>query len=251
MINLSFKNKTILITGGTRGIGFSIAELFLQGAAQVIITGTSESSITNAIVLLKNKNSNYKISGLVVDLSNDSSIDSFLRELENNKVDVLVNNAGVNKIALAHDVDISDFARIQKINVESPFKIIQKVIPGMIERKFGRIVSISSVFGKVSKSKRVSYSTSKFALHGLTKAISLDYAQCNILVNTVSPGFIDTELTHTILSEKDLNELISQVPMKRLGTGKDIAGAVMFLCSDMNTFITGQDIVVDGGFTNV
>lgn len=251
MTNLSFKNKTVLITGGTRGIGLSIAELFLQNDADVIITGTSEESITNAITQIKKSKASVNIKGLVVDLSNDLSIGNFLDELEKNKIDILINNAGVNKIALAHEVDINDFLRIQKINVEAPFRIIQKLIPGMVERKFGRIVSISSVFGKVSKSKRVSYSTSKFALHGLTKAISLDYSQSNILVNTVSPGFIDTELTRAILSEKDLNELISQVPMKRLGTGRDIAGAVMFLCSDLNTFITGQDIVVDGGFTNV
>lgn len=246
-IDLKLTNKVALITGATRGIGLAIAEKLLEANASVIITGTSQESFSKTNnTLIKYGN---RVSFLDVDLGNDQSFFQFLEKIKTMKIDILINNAGINRIDLSHEVKEEDWDLINKINLKAPFRIIQTVIPSMLQQNFGRIVNISSVFGTVSKSKRISYSTTKFGLHGITKASALDYATKNILINTVSPGFIDTELTRTILSSEEIAELVALVPMKRLGSVYDVANAVLFLVGPLNTFVTGQDLIVDGGFT--
>lgn len=121
--------------------------------------------------------------------------------------------------------------------------------PNMAERRFGRIINISSIFGHVTRSQRIAYTTSKAALVGMTKTLATDYSARNVLVNAVGPGFIDTELTRRILTEEARQELMNQVPMGRLGTPEEIANVVTFLASAQNSFITGQHIIADGGFT--
>ena len=119
----------------------------------------------------------------------------------------------------------------------------------MKKNNWGRIINIASIWGSKSKKQRTSYTTSKSALIGMTKTMAIEYAQHNILINSVSPGFTDTELTSTILSKKQKEELINQVPIKRMAKPEEIANTVAFLCSNLNTYITGQDIIIDGGFT--
>ncbi|MBY0555132.1 SDR family oxidoreductase [bacterium] len=236
----NFKNKKILVTGGSRGIGAAIVDAYLKCGAEVTYTGQK-----------KAQNPNPSAKFLQLDFSNDASIESFLSSAEIEKFDVLVNNAGINKIDHFHEIQLEDFKQIQKVNVEGPFRLSQAVVKGMLKRNFGRIVNVGSIFSTISKEKRASYSTSKFALVGMTKAMAIEYASKNILVNVISPGFIDTELTRQILSETQIAELTSQVPIKRLGTPAEVAEAVLFLTSPENTLITGQNIVADGGFTCV
>lgn len=236
----NFKNKKILVTGGSRGIGAAIVDAYLKCGAEVTYTGQK-----------KAENPNPSAKFLQLDFSNDTSVESFLSSSEIEQYDVLVNNAGINKIDHFHEIQLEDFQQIQKVNVEGPFRLSQAVVKGMLKRNFGRIVNVGSIFSTISKEKRASYSTSKFALVGMTKAMAIEYAAKNILVNVISPGFIDTELTRQILSETQIAELTSQVPIKRLGTPAEVAAAVLFLTSPENTFITGQNIVADGGFTCV
>lgn len=236
----NFKNKKILVTGGSRGIGAAIVDAYLKCGAEVTYTGQK-----------KAENPNPSAKFLQLDFSNDSSVDSFLSSIEIEQYDVLVNNAGINKIDHFHEIQLEDFKLIQKVNVEGPFRLSQAVVKGMLKRNFGRIVNVGSIFSTISKEKRASYSTSKFALVGMTKAMAIEYASKNILVNVISPGFIDTELTRQILSATQITELTSQVPIKRLGTPAEVAEAVLFLTSPQNTLITGQNIVADGGFTCV
>lgn len=236
-----FSNRRILVTGGSRGIGAAITEAFVKCRADVTYTGQSASP------LKKIESAQYR----QLDFSNEQSIENFFSSADVRNYDILVNNAGINKIDHFHEINLEDFRLIQKVNVEGPFRLSQKVVQGMVERNFGRIVNVGSVFSTISKEKRTSYSTSKFALVGMSKAMAIEYAAKNILVNLVSPGFIDTELTHKILTETQIQELISLVPAKRLGQAQEIAEIVLFLASANNTFITGQNIIADGGFTCV
>lgn len=239
-MQIDLKDRTCLVTGGTRGIGLAIVESFLSVGANVIYTGKSPS------VELTHPNATYES----VDFENDESVAAFLKNLDKYNIDVLVNNAGINKIDSFGSINLEDFIRIQKINVVAPFRLCNYLAPRMADRNYGRIVNIGSIFGHVSKEKRGSYSTSKFAILGMTKALALDFAAKNVLVNVVSPGFIDTELTRTVLSQAEIDGLVSQVPMKRLGNPSEVASLVTFLCSDKNSFINAQNILIDGGFTS-
>lgn len=240
-MSFDFSGKKVLITGGSRGIGAALVKMFCEHNASVLYTGKSKEPSTPV------KNAKY----FSLDLSDDKSISLFLKDIENENIDVLINNAGINKIDPFENISTEDFRLIQKVNLEGPFVLCRHLVPKMAKKNHGRVINIASIFSTISKEKRASYSASKFALVGLSKALALDYAANNVLVNVVSPGFIDTELTRKILSEKQIQELVDQVPMKRLGQASEIAEMILFLASSKNSFMTGQNIVVDGGFTCV
>lgn len=235
------KKHKILVTGGTRGIGLAIANAFAQKGHYVYITGRNKPITTL----------NDNIEFLQVDFNDSTDLNIFLDSLSKKELDIVVNNAGINKISAFEKIPEKDFDEIIQFNLKIPFLISQKVTPYMKKNKFGRILNISSIFGHISKEYRASYSSSKFGLVGMTKAMAIEYASDNILCNCLSPGFIDTELTRTVLSKEGIEELTAQVPMKRLGTPEEIAEVALFLTSDSNTFLTGQNIIVDGGFTCV
>lgn len=228
-----------LITGGSRGIGAAIVECFLREGASVTVLGKSPSGISD------------KFKFIQCDLSSEQETAEACKKIKSLGIDILINNAGINKIGVAHEADLADWERVQAVNVRAPFMLAQACLPHMLEGKWGRIVGIGSVFGSITRAGRVSYSTSKAALAGMTRSLAIDYATTGILCNTVSPGFIDTELTRKILTPAEIEQLCQQVPMRRLGKASEIAEYVLFLSSDRNTFITGQDLVVDGGFSVV
>jgi len=244
-VKIECSGKTVLVTGGTRGIGKAIARLFAEANAVVYATGTNTSQVE------KLNAAGSGVNYMQADFASKEDCTAFLDEIPALDIDILINNAGINKINLAHEVNDDTWDLIQMVNVRAPMMLAKKVIPGMLKRRWGRIVNITSIFGHVTRSKRISYSMSKFALWGMTKTLAVDYARDNILVNAVAPGFIDTELTRSILSEDEISELIDSVPMKRLGTAEEVAQLTMFLASEQNTFITGQNILIDGGFTSV
>ena len=246
-MKIDFSNKTVIVTGGTRGIGSAIVELFQQCNAKIIATGTNNSELVKLNSESKTKNIDY----IHLDFDSSDSVQSLLEFLETlGRVDVLVNNAGVNKIDSIHDITDTDWNWINKINLRGPFLLTRAVAKIMKEQNYGRIINVASIFGVVSKEKRVAYSTTKWGLIGLTKAIALDLAPDNILVNVVSPGFVDTELTRRVLGEEGIDELVGKIPQLRLANCKEIAKTVLFLASEHNTYITGQNIIVDGGFTS-
>lgn len=163
--------------------------------------------------------------------------------------DVLVNNAGINKIAPFTEIQPEDFVRIHQVNVVAPLFLCQAAIPGMKRRGWGRIVGLSSIWGKISKEYRASYSASKFALDGMTLALAIEHGADGILANCVAPGFIDTELTRRVLGVESIERLVAAVPVRRMADVSEVARFVVWLGSPANTYVTGQNIAIDGGFS--
>lgn len=241
-MNIDFTNKTVLVTGGTRGIGASIVRHFENLNAEVIATGANKDQLHKSI--------NRRVKYHYLDLKNEKSISDFIEYIsQRKKIDVLINNAGMNKIDPIEKIKDEDWHNIYNINLYGPFLLTREISKIMKKNKYGRIVNIASIFGVISREKRAAYSSTKSGLIGLTKATAHDLAKDNILVNSISPGFINTELTKNILGEKSMKEISSSIPLKRLGDPDEIAKLVLFLTSDQNTYITGENIIIDGGYT--
>ena len=238
MIPGRVQSRRAVVTGGTRGIGEATARALLKTGHDVLVTGTSR-------VGKAPEGCAYR----ACDFSDAAALSAFAEELAKLEIDVLVNNAGVNKVAFLSETDPEDFARIQQINVTAPFLLCRAVVPGMRKRRFGRIVNITSVFSIVSKAGRSAYSASKCSLVGLTRALALEVAADNVLVNCLAPGFVNTDMTRRILGEKGMSEIRAHIPMGRLADSEEIARYVVFLAGAENSYMAGQNIVVDGGFT--
>jgi 3-oxoacyl-[acyl-carrier protein] reductase len=247
---IDFSGKTFLVTGATRGIGKQIADDLADLGASLILTGTNEREIKQ----LNKQAIESKIDKAyyAVNFVKDDQFLAFEKELNKySKVDGLVNNAAINRLNHIQDIDQNDWDDMVKVNLTTPVKLLNSISPKMIDQKYGRVVNIASIFGTISKEKRVAYSATKFGIHGLTVGASNDLAKHNILINTVSPGFVLTDLTKKNLSEKEIKDLKDQIPVKRLANTSDISSVVIFLLSDLNQYLTGQNIIVDGGFTNI
>jgi len=234
------KKPSAVVTGATRGIGYAIAERLMSDGLDVICTGTGKEAKCP-------EGTSYR----QVDFLDDKSIENFVDFLKNKKIDVLVNNAGINKIGSFSEIDINDFDKILRVNLRAPFLFCQAVIPNMKKNKWGRIVNISSIFGVITKELRASYSTSKFGLDGMTAALSAEVAEAGILANCVAPGFIDTDLTRNVLGLQGIKDLSEKIPAKRVGNVGEIASLVSWLVSKENTYLSGQNIIIDGGFSRV
>jgi 3-oxoacyl-[acyl-carrier protein] reductase len=228
------------VTGATRGIGAAIAERLLREGARVLATGTRP-----------NGNTPPGAEYFAVDFTDDPAVAALAVEVEQGGFDIIVNNAGINKIGPFDELDPADFDRIQRVNVRAPFLLCRAALPYMRRQRWGRIVNISSIFGRVSKELRAPYSASKFALDGMTAALAAEVASEGVLANCIAPGFIDTELTRRVLGEEGMRELAERVPMRRLGQPAEIAAFVAWLVGPENTYVSGQNLVIDGGFTRV
>ena len=186
---------------------------------------------------------------LVADFSSVEGIAGCAAEVATLGPDILVNNAGINAIAPFAEIDPADFLRVQQVNVFAPFMLCRAALPPMMARGWGRIVNLSSIWGKIGKDQRASYSASKFAIDGLTLALATEHAANGILANCVAPGFTDTALTRRVLGEAGIAELVAKVPAGRMATTADIAALVLWLASDANRYVSGQNIAIDGGFS--
>jgi|LauGreDrversion4_2_1035121.scaffolds.fasta_scaffold01563_10 3-oxoacyl-[acyl-carrier protein] reductase len=213
----------VLLTGSSRGIGNSI-KIELESKGYTIISPSRSE----------------------LDLANYDSVNKYEPPCE---IDVLINNAGINYLSDITSITIDKVSEMMQVNVISPMFLINKVSKSMISRKYGKILNISSIFGSRSKEKRVMYSTTKSAIEGMTRGVAMDLSKYNIMVNSVSPGYVDTSLTKQNNTEQELEIIKSKIPMKMLAEPKDIANVVMFLISKENTYVTGQNIFVDGGLS--
>jgi 3-oxoacyl-[acyl-carrier protein] reductase len=243
-----FAGRTVLVTGGTRGIGAAIANAFAAGGARLLITGTRGDEIARWNQEEGNGNRRY----LQADFADSLSLDRFLADLPRHEpIDILINNAGVNRIQPVSEAGPADYEWITAINLRAPFLCARSVAPGMVSRGWGRIINIASIWGVITKPGRVLYTLSKHGLVGMTKTLAVELAASGVLVNTVSPGFTRTELTASTLPPSEMETLAGQVPAGRFAEPEEVAQVVVFLASDLNTYLTGQNLVVDGGFTCV
>lgn len=238
---MRFSGKKVFITGASRGIGQAIARAFKEEGAWVIGTCTD----------LNRGASDVCQDWVAADFSDVDQIKACAKRVRNEEPDVLVNNAGINKIGPFAEIAPEDFLRIQQVNVFAPFLLCQAAIPAMKKKGWGRIVNVSSVWGKISKEYRAPYSTSKFALDGMTLAIAAEHTADGIIANSIAPGIIDTELTRRVLGEAGTQALVAKVPARRLGQATEIARLVLWLASEENTYVAGQNIAIDGGFSRV
>jgi 3-oxoacyl-[acyl-carrier protein] reductase len=230
--------KTALVTGGTRGIGRAVAEKFKEAGYRVIITGTK---------------ADQKIDGfeyMMVDFSNSFSTNYFLGQLKKIEIDVLVNNAGINNIKLIPDVGLEDYNELFDVNLKAPYFLCKAAARSMKGRG-GHIVNIASIMSVTSREKRSLYSTTKAGLTGMARALAIELGPDNIIVNCVSPGFTLTDLTKESLSQEEMDGYASRIPLGRLADVDEMAKVIYFMCSEDNSYITGQNIIVDGGFTIV
>lgn len=239
--------SVILITGATRGIGASIAEALDAPGAELLLTGTKPHEVERL-----NHEAPPNRRYLHADFADSSSLEAFTHTIGRmTRIDVLVNNAGINIIKPVGQVSHADYDHINAINAKAPY-FIAKTVAGVMKRHGGgRIVNIASIWSRISKPSRSLYSGSKTWLTGMTRALAAELAPDNILVNCVSPGFTLTDLTSESLSEKEIQEISQQIPQKRMASPDEIARLVRFLSSEENTYITGQNIVIDGGFSIV
>ncbi len=238
---MRFDNRKAIVTGATRGIGRAIAVALRAEGAYVIGTGTGEGEAEAGVC-----NEHFRAD--FTDLNQIRNCAEFVRQTA---PDILINNAGINKIGAFAEIDPEDFRRIQQVNVFAPFCLCQAAIPGMKRKRWGRIVNISSIWGKISREHRASYSASKFALDGMSLALAAEHSADGIVANCVAPGIIDTELTHRVLGDEGIHQIVASIPARRLGTVEEIARLVVWLSSPENTYVTGQNIAIDGGFSRV
>lgn len=238
----SLDGKVVLVTGASRGIGKAIASQLKTLGATVIGTATSQSGAEKISEYLGAGN------GLVLNVTNDDSIsDMFLNIKENHgSVDILVNNAGITRDNLFMRMKTDEWDDIIDTNLSSVFKVSKAAIRPMMKKRTGRIINIGSVVGSMGNAGQVNYATSKAGLLGFTKSLAREVASRGITVNTVSPGFIDTDMTQTLTDEQK-EGIFSQVPANRLGKPEEIASAVAFLASDAAAYITGETLHVNGG----
>jgi len=247
-MNNDFNNKTVLITGATRGIGKHTSDLFENAGANLILTGTKENEIQELNDKYKNYNRNY----FLLNLKSENSINNFLSKLSSyNKIDILINNAGINILDNFIDVNNKDYDLMLSINLKGAFLLSQYCAKKMINNGYGRITNICSIWSKITREKRSVYTITKNALHGMTQSMAIELGSSNILVNSVSPGFTLTELTKNTNSKEEISLIEHKIPMRRMAQPQEIGSLIYFLSSDKNSYITGQNIVIDGGYTIV
>lgn len=233
------KDKTILITGSSRGIGAATARLAKKYNARVILHGKTES------VELKNLAKELNAPYIFCDVSDEESVKKEVDKIS--KIDVLVNNAGINPSKTFMQLTNNDWREIFEVNVLGVVNFSRAVIPQMLEIKSGKIINLASIKGYNSIQGKPAYASSKAAVMRITSSMAEEFAP-NILINAVTPGFTETDLTKSTISPK-IQAQIDKIPLKRMALPEEIAEVILFLASDKSNYITGQTIVVDGGYT--
>lgn len=220
------KKKTILLTGASRGIGEAINKK-LKKSYDILAPAREE-----------------------LDLFDNKSIELFIEKNKDKEIDIIINNAGINSPQWIDELTDENIDRTMQVNLIAPIRLVRGFVGNMKKNKWGRIINISSAFGIVARGKQVLYASTKHGINGVTKALALELAQYNILVNSVCPGFTKTDLVVKRNSPEKIAVLEKDIPLGRLAEPEEIANLVEFLSSDKNTYITGSCIIIDGGFTS-
>lgn len=218
--------RTVLITGGARGIGAAIAATLSARGCRVIAPPRSE-----------------------LDLSSPASVEAYIAANRELAVDILINNAGINVLRSIGEIDDASWQSMLQTNLSAALRLTQAFAPGMQSRGWGRILNVSTIFSLVTKERRAAYSMTKAALNALTRSAAVEFGPSGILVNALAPGYVDTALTRQNNSPEAIAAITATIPLRRLAQAEELARAAAFLVSEENTYLTGQTLVVDGGFT--
>lgn len=241
------EGKNVIITGGSRGIGKGIAEVFAKHGANIAFTYSSSAEAAGALEEKLNK-LQIKAKGYKSDAANFEEAQQLIKNVleDFGTVDVLINNAGITKDNLLMRMSEDDFDKVLDVNLKSVFNMTKAILKPMLKQRNGSVINISSVVGLQGNAGQANYSASKAGIIGFSKSMALELGSRNIRTNVIAPGFIETEMTDK-LDEKTVNGWREAIPLKRGGTPEDIANACVFLASDLSGYITGQVLQVDGG----
>lgn len=240
------KNKVAIITGGTRGIGLETVRTFLKNGAKVALFGKTKESVNNVVSLLKEEDSSYNVIGFNPTLHNEDAVRKVFETVKSEfgKIDIVVNNAGISSRTPILNYTEEEYDEISNLNIKSVFVVSKVAVPYLEETK-GVIVNTSSMVSIYGQPSGVMYPASKFAVNGITKSLSRELAPKGIRVNAVAPGIINTDMVSS-LPKEIIDPLIKSIPLGRIGETKDVANAIMFLSSDMASYVTGEILSVDG-----
>lgn len=238
-----FQGQRVIVTGGTRGIGAAITEAFLARGAEVIATYAGNQAAAEAF---RTKMAHERLQLAAFDVADSAAVEAFWKGLEGQPVQVVVNNAGIRKDQIVGMMPVEDWRRVISVNLDGNFYMAKQAVLAMSRQRYGRIIQITSPSGELGFAGQANYAASKAGQVGLSRALAKEVAKRNITVNCVSPGFIDTELLAD-LSEDQKKAFLEMVPMKRFGTGAEVASAVLFLASKEASYVTGAVLEVTGG----
>ena len=242
-MKIDLTGRVALVTGGTRGIGRAIAETLAECGARVAVVGRDQARADAAAAEI-----GRGAQGFACDIADVAQVNALIESVEKafGSLDILVNNAGLTRDNILLRLKDDDWDAVIDANLRGAFATIRATTRGMMKRRWGRIINISSVVGLIGNKGQANYAASKAGLIGLTKSVAKEFASRNILANVIAPGFIETDMTRAMTSEAQ-KAMSGQIPLERLGLPQDVANAVAFLASEQAAYITGQVLVIDGG----
>ena len=242
-MNYNLKNKKVLITGSSGGIGLSLCKIFLKMECKLIFTSSNDNKLDELKKKFGNENSYY-----LLDLSDINSLSFSISKIteENSDIDILINNAGISKDNLFLRMKADQWNEVMNVNLNSNYYIIKSILPNMIKNKKGNIIGITSVVALTGNPGQANYTAAKSGMISMYKSLALEVAQRNININLIAPGFIKSPMTEK-LNDKQKNTIMDKIPMKKFGHPDDIANLAVFLASDASSYITGQTFHVNGG----
>jgi acetoacetyl-CoA reductase len=245
----SMKSKVALVTGGMGGIGTAICRHLYEQDARVVASYNKGGDHEAAKSWQKSQKENgYDITPIFVDVCNFHSSAKMIKQVENEfgSIDILVNNAGITQDTQLCKMDLEQWQEVLRTNLDSMFNVTRNVINGMIERSYGRVINISSINGQKGQFGQTNYAAAKAGIHGFTKSLAQEVARKGVTVNTISPGYIATQMVMSV-AEHIREKIVAQIPVGRLGTPEEVARAVGFLAAEESSFITGSNLVINGG----
>jgi len=249
-MNQRLDGRVAVITGASKGLGKQMAEALAEAGATVALVARNGELLEGVRSGIAGRGG--KARAFVADISEEADVISLASEVRKQAgvPDILINNAGVHMRKLLHEFTLEEWRRVMSTNIDGPFLCSRAFIPGMMEKKFGRIINVASTMAHVSLPQRSAYSASKFAVLGMTKALALELAPYNITANAISPGPFATELNLALLQDPaKVADFNAKIPLGRWGKLEEIGALAVFLSSDASSFITGTDVVIDGGWT--
>ena len=240
------EGKVAIVTGGTRGIGYEIVKKYLNNGAKVVLFGSRQETVDNAVNSLKAENANYDVRGLFPNLSSEEEVRAAFEEVVNayGKIDILVNNAGMSSRMPLEQHTVEEYDKVMDINVRAVY-MCSRVAVDYMKETGGTIINTSSMVSLYGQPSGVMYPASKFAVNGMTKSLARELGKYNIRVNAVAPGITETDMVKNLPKEM-IEPLIQSIPLGRIGTPEDVANAFLFLASDMASYVTGEILSVDG-----